>query len=85
VRFDLGVIEVHGKDLIADPKKVISEMCDFLQVTYSDHFISVCSEKVFPQESKTRYQLHWEKYQIKEVQRRIKEFSNLHRYIKFDS
>ena len=85
VRFELDVINVHGKDLIDDPKKVISEMCDFLQVTCSDHFISVCSDKIFPKESKTRYQLHWEDYQIKEVQQKIKEFSNLHRYIEFDS
>jgi len=85
VRFNLDVIEVHGKDLITDPKKVISEMCDFLQVTCSDHFISVCSDKIFPEESKTRYQLHWEEYQIKEVQKRIEKLSNLHRYIEFDS
>ena len=85
VRFDLDIIEVHGKDLIADGKKVINEMCDFLQVTCDDHFISVCSDKIFPKESKTRYQFHWEDYQIKNVQNRIEKFSNLHRYVKFDS
>jgi len=85
VRFDLDVIEVHGKDLIADPKKVINEMCEFLQVTCDDDYLSVCSNKIFPEESKTRYQLQWKNYQIKYVQDTIKKFSNLHRYIEFDS
>jgi len=84
-RFDLDVIEVHGKDLIDDPNKVISEICDFLHVNCDDHYKSVCSSKIYPNESKTRYQLHWEDYQIKYVQSGIEKFNNLHRYIEFDS
>ena len=85
VKYDLDVIEIHGIDLITDPKKVISDMCDYLQVSCSDHFISVCSKKIFPKESRTRYQLHWEDSQIESIQKRIEEFKNLHRYIEFDS
>ena len=85
VRFGIDTIQIHGKDLIANPRRVIEEMCDFLQVTCSDHFISVCSSKMFANESKTRYQIHWNDYHIKEIQKGIAQFDSLRRYAEFDS
>ena len=85
IKYNLDVLEVHGKDLIADPKKVIMKMCDFLQVSCPNHFLSVCADKVFPEESKTRYKLKWSNDQISAVKMNIKKYRNLQRYLNFDS
>jgi len=85
VKIGIDTIQIHSKDLIADPKKVIAQMCNFLQIICSNYFISVCSDKIFPKESKTRYQIHWSDYHIKEIQKGIAQFASLHRYAEFDS
>jgi len=84
-KYNLDVLEVHGKDLIADPKKVIWKMCNFLQVSCPDHFLSVCADKVFPEESKTRYKLKWSNDQISAVKMNIERYHNLQRYLDFNS
>jgi len=85
VKYNLDVLEVHGKDLIADPKKVLTMLCDFLQVNCPSHFLTVCADKIFPKESKTRYKLKWSNEQIKTVKNNINRYPNLHRYLDFDS
>lgn len=85
LKFGINTIQIHVKDLITNPKKVIIEICEFLQVPCSDHFVSVCGDKIFPKESKTRYQIHWSDYQIKEIQKSIGNFNTLFRYADFDS
>jgi len=85
VKYNLDVLEIHGKDLIANPKKVIMKMCDFLQVSCSGRFLTVCADKVFPEESKTRYKLKWSDDQILQVKKNIDKYKNLQRYLKFDS
>jgi len=79
-KHNLDIIEVHGQDLIAYPRKVISEMCSFLQVTCDDDFVTVCSNKIFPIESKTRYKFKWKSEQILKIKGNIDRFDNLHRY-----
>ena len=79
-KHNLDIIEIHGQDLIANPKKVISEMCSFLQVTCDDNFLTVCSEKIFPTESKTRHKFKWKNEHISKIKENINRFSNLHRY-----
>ena len=85
IKYNLDVLEVHGKDLIADPKKVIMTMCDSLQVNCPNHFLSMCADKVFPEELKTRYKLKWTNDQISTVKMNIKKYQNLRRYLNFDS
>jgi len=84
-KFDLDMIQIHGKDLVTDPRKVIKEICDFLEVTCDDNFLTTCASKIFPSESKTRYRLYWKDYQIKKVQTNIKRFGTLQRYLDFNS
>jgi len=79
-KHNLDIIEIHGQDLTADPKKVISEMCSFLHVTCDDNFLTVCSNKIFPIESKTRFKFKWKREQILKIKENIDRFDNLHRY-----
>ena len=85
MKYNLDVLEVHGQDLIADPKKVIMKLCNFLQVDCPDNFLAVCADKIFPKESKTRYKIKWRVDQISAIKMNIQKYENLHRYLDFDS
>ena len=83
-KYDLNFLEVHGKDLIENPKTTILNMCRFLGVLCSDDYLKICINKLFKTESKTRYKLVWTKQFISTVQESIINFDNLKRY-SFDS
>ena len=84
VKHNLEYIEVHGRDLVSDTRGTISRICDGLGVFCSDSYLDVCSDKVFKNESKTRYKIQWNKEQLDEIQRNIDRFSSLNGYT-FDS
>ena len=83
--FNLNVMDIHSKDLIADPKATVGKMCAFLQVHCSDDYLNIVSEKIFSGESKTRYKLAWTNEQISKVKEGIMKYSSLTRYFHFDS
>ena len=84
-KYHLNVLEVHGKDLIENPKSTILSMCSFLELQCSDNYIEICSNKLFKNESKTRYKLYWNRKSISAVQDNIMHFNSLKRYYSFDS
>ena len=83
-KYNLNVLEVHGKDLIENPKVTILSMCSFLGLSCSDDYLETCSSKLFKTESKTRYKLAWTKELISVVQDSIMNFKSLKRYYSFD-
>lgn len=83
--FNLDVMVIHGKDFVADPRATIVEMCQFLGVWCSDEYLEVTSKKIFNSESKTRYKMEWEDYQISRVQSYIDKYAKLKRYHDFDA
>ena len=85
VKDGLDVLEVHGKDLITDPKMVLIKLCNFLQVDCPDNFLAICADKIFPKESKTRYQVKWSNTHLSAIKMNIQKYENLHRYLDFDS
>ena len=84
-KYNLNLLEVHGKDLIENPKTTILGMCSFLGVTCSDHYLEICTNKLYKTESKTRYKLKWSDQLISTVQNFIMNFDSLRRYHSFDS
>lgn len=83
-KYNLNIIEVHGKDLISDPKGALLRLCDQLGVTCSDDYLEKCSKKIFKTESKTRYLVNWTGKQLELIQQNIKKYSCLKGYT-FDS
>ena len=83
-KFNLTLLEIHGEDLIENPKNIILSICQFLGVSCSDDYLEICSNKMFKSESKTRYKIRWSKEFISNVQESIMNFNNLKRY-SFDS
>lgn len=84
-QFHLDIMDVHGKDLITDPRATIVTMCGFLQVTCSDDYLDIVSRKIFRGESRTRYKLTWTDEQITRIRENIQKFSSLRQYLNFDS
>ena len=83
--FKLDVMVIHGKDFVADPRITIVEMCKFLGVQCSNDYLEITSRKIFNSESKTRYKMKWEDYQILRVKSYIDKYDKLKRYRDFDS
>ena len=79
-KYDLDYLEVHGKDLIENPKTILLSMCEFLGVSCSDDYLEICSNKLFKTESKTRYNLKWTNELLSYIQKSIMKFDNLKRY-----
>ena len=84
-KFNLDTMDVHGKDLIANPKVMINKMCNFLQVPCSDEYLNIVSKKIFSSESKTRYNVKWTDEQIAKIKENIQKYDNLKQYLNFDS
>ena len=79
-KYDLNLLEVHGKDLIENPKTTILSMCSFLGLSCSDDYLEICSSKLFKTESKTRYKITWTKKFLSAVQDYMMNFKSLKRY-----
>ena len=84
-QFNLDIMDVHGKDLIANPKVIINKMCDFLQASCSDDYLNIVSRKIFSSESKTRYNVVWPDEQISKIKENILKYDGLRQYLNFDS
>ena len=74
-------LDVYCDRLIADPKKVISDMCKFLEVECSKDYIETCASKVFTEESSTRKLMMWPKDILKYIADVGSEYPNLSRFV----
>ena len=83
-KYDLDVIEIHGKDLISNPRGTLIRLCNYLGVTCSDKYLEICSNKIYKSESRTRDKIEWTDSQIKTVQENIEKYDCLKGY-SFDS
>ena len=77
---NLDLMRIHNVEFVSQPRVVIGKLCKFLGVGCSEEFINKCSEKIFNKESKTRYKLKWQDYQIKEIKANIQKLDSLSGY-----
>ena len=82
--YNLDMIEIHGKDLISQPRDTILKLCNDLQVTCSDDYLDICSNKIFKTESRTRRLIKWTDGNLKMMKQYIGKYSSLKDY-SFDS
>ena len=54
-----NVLEVHGADLVDDPKAVMGKVCSSLEVECTPDYLQACANKVFKSASRTRDMLVW--------------------------
>ena len=82
--YNLDLIQIHGKDLISDPRGTLLKLCNDLGVACSNSYLDICSKKVFKTESRTRHKIMWTDRQLRMIQNNIEKFSSLRGY-NFDS
>ena len=75
----LEVMDIHGRQLITNPRVIVSTMCNFLQVFCLHDYLDIINKKIFGSESKIRYKLKWTNDQILKIKQ------NLREYLNFDS
>ena len=56
---NLTVLEIHLMDFIADPRGIIQQLCDFLDLECSEGYLQACQDKTFNSLSKTRHLIDW--------------------------
>ena len=57
----LSPLEVRCEDLIADPAKTISHICQFLDLECSADYLQMCVDKTFKNVSETRHLVEWDR------------------------
>ena len=77
---NLDVLEIHGKDVITDPRGTLLKICDFVGVTCYDNYLEICTNKIYKSQSRTRHLIPWTDEQLKTVQENIDKYSSLKGY-----
>ena len=76
----LPVQDVHLADLVHQPRSVMKELCEAVQVECYSEYLDLCEQKVFKTLSKTRYHVEWSQPQIEMVAQRMRAYPEFSRY-----
>ncbi len=75
------MLDIYNESFIADPKKEIVRMCNFLDVDNVDeNYLNDCASIVFKSPKKTRDQIKWKPEFIELVQKQINKYDFLAGY-----
>jgi len=74
------VFIIYLEDFINKPSKHLSNMLDFLEISYSDQYIETCCSYIFPESNKVFERSVWNEKQIRKMNRLIKIIPELRRY-----
>ncbi|MHA1224007.1 MAG: sulfotransferase family protein [Candidatus Heimdallarchaeaceae archaeon] len=76
----IPMIDVRHEDLIAQPKEILSQILDFLEMQYDQSYLDDCASIVMRKPNKSRTKIQWSKEAIEQVNKRINECSFLANY-----
>lgn len=79
-RTNLTVLDVHHADLIRDPRKTISMICRFLNLSHPDDYLQACEKKAYSAMPKTRLLVSWLEKMVERVHHLARPYSFLWRY-----
>ena len=71
---------MHLVDLINQPRSVMRELCEVVQVECYSDYLDSCEDKVFKNLSKTRSLVQWSQKQIETVAKIMKRYPEYSRY-----
>ena len=74
------IFEFKHESLIANPRKVLQELCIFLEVEPYDDYLNDCASIVFKSPRKTRFNIDWSAELIELVRKQIEQFEFLKGY-----
>jgi hypothetical protein len=73
------------EDFIGDTKRNLAQICEFLQVDYTNSYLNDCSEIVFNTPSRSREEVRFTSEQVERIKRNVKELPFLGHYNLSDS
>lgn len=80
------MLDIYNESFIADPKKEIVRMCNFLGVNNIDEaYLSDCASIVFESPKKTRHHINWKPEFIELVEKQINKYDFLKGYSYYTS
>lgn len=75
-----SVIVLRHEDLIADPRRSLSSLCDALGLSADDSYLTACAAVVNPSPHLSRLEVRWTPALLRSVERRIDGFGFLDGY-----
>ena len=78
------LLDVNGLELVKNPVKYMSKICQFIGITCSDDFIQACAKVVDPTPSTTRTYVVWSEEHMDRMYSEIEQYPFLAHYT-FDS
>ena len=78
---NLSPHQVYCDDLVADPIKTISGICDYLEVECSAEYLQMCADKIYKEVSMTRDLVTWNPKTLPSLKKDLKKFPFFARYL----
>ena len=73
--------QVYCDDLVADPIKTISGICDYLEVECSAEYLQMCADKTYKEVSMTRDLVTWDPKTLPSLKKDLEKFPFFARYL----
>ena len=79
------ILNVYNRDLIANPRRTLQMLCDFVGVSCYSEFVELATRDLYSKSSRTRYLVEWNNKQKEKVMKEIQKYSSLKSLFSFDS
>ncbi|XP_058959851.2 uncharacterized protein [Pocillopora verrucosa] len=79
------ILNVYNRDLIANPRRTLQMLCDFVGVSCYSEFVELATRDLYSKSSRTRYLVEWSNKQKEKVMKEIQKYSSLKSLFSFDS
>ena len=79
------VFDVYSRDMIAKPKETLHKLCDYLNVSCYDEFVTLTSKILYSKPSRSRYSVQWTNKQKEEVINETAKYEFFKSVFSFDS
>ena len=74
------ILDIRHESLIDDPKAILSQLCEFLEVETNQKYLNDCASVVFKSPKKTRFTYQWDQRAIDLVKSQIEQYNFLQGY-----
>ncbi|MDJ0679746.1 MAG: sulfotransferase [Xenococcaceae cyanobacterium MO_167.B52] len=74
------ILDIRHESLIEDPKAVLRQLCNFLEVEIDPKYLDDCANIVFKSPKKTRFNYKWDEQSIELVRSKIEQYDFLQGY-----
>ena len=74
------IFMIKHEDFIANPKRMMADMCDFLDVAKPSDYLSDCAAATYKIPNKSRYKIDWNKRMLKRIRIMVEKYEFLNGY-----